>query len=450
VFKALLEEPSGIDADFVRTRTSGFEAAASEIRAQPWDELERRSGASRGRMKEFAKLLIRRPRANFVWSMGLTQHAHGVGTVRALVNVGLARGIPGRPNCGLMPIRGHSGVQGGAEVGCAPVVDRATAARWSEVCGFPPPLERGLTAVEQVAAAAGGEIDAFWMVGGNFLETLPDRARSLSALERPALRIHQDIALSSACVVPASGAVLLLPAATRYETPGGVTETSTERRVIFSPEIPGPRIPGARPEWEVLAETARRARPETADRLKFDSTAAIRDEIARAVPLYRGIERLAAAGDQFQWGGERLFADGLFATPDGRARFVPVPLPRESRPAGAFVLSTRRGKQFNSMVQRPRDPLTGADRHAVFVSESDASRLGLREGDPVRLVSEFGEMLGRAKIARIKEGNLEVHWPEGNRLLSTAIDPESLEPDYNVEVRLERWDGVETGRAAAD
>jgi molybdopterin-dependent oxidoreductase alpha subunit len=444
VLKALLDAPSGVDSEFVRSRTSGFEAAASEVRSQPWEELERRSGASRARMEEFARLLIRRPDANLVWSMGLTQHAHGVATIRALVNVGLARGIPGRPNRGLMPIRGHSGVQGGAEVGCAPALDRATAARWSEVWGFSPPEERGFTAVEQVAAAAAGEIDVFWMVGGNFLETLPDRARSLGALERPALRVHQDIVLTTAELAPTSGAVLLLPAATRYETPGGVTETSTERRIIFSPEIPGPRIPGARPEWEVLVETARRARPGRADRLAFDSTAAIREEIARAIPLYRGIERLAAAGDQFPWGGERLFADGRFATSDGLARFVPVPLPAQTRTPGAFSVSTRRGKQFNSIVQRPRDPLTGADRDAVFLSESDAAALGVSEGDAVRLSSQSGEMLGRAKIAPIKPGNLEVHWPEGNCLLSTAIDAESLEPDYNAEVRVERVDAAGT------
>ena len=80
-------------------------------------------------IEAFARLLIERPNAVFVWSMGLTQHAHGVDTIKALVNVGLARGLPGRPNRGLVPIRGHSGVQGGAEVGCVPQVDRGDAPR---------------------------------------------------------------------------------------------------------------------------------------------------------------------------------------------------------------------------------------------------------------------------------------------------------------------------------
>ncbi len=93
-------------------------------------------------MRAFARLLVEKPKAVFIWSMGLTQHAHGVDTIKALVNVGLARGLPGRADRGLVPIRGHSGVQGGAEVGCVPVVDAATAARWSDGLGVPRPAQR--------------------------------------------------------------------------------------------------------------------------------------------------------------------------------------------------------------------------------------------------------------------------------------------------------------------
>src|SRR5674476_809176 len=94
-------------------------------------------------MQDFARLLIDKPNAIFVWSMGLTQHTHGVETIKALINVGLARGLPGRPNRGLVPIRGHSGVQGGAEVGCAPKGDADTAARWSAVWDFRVPTSAG-------------------------------------------------------------------------------------------------------------------------------------------------------------------------------------------------------------------------------------------------------------------------------------------------------------------
>ncbi|HRE90850.1 MAG TPA: formate dehydrogenase, partial [Myxococcota bacterium] len=120
------------------------------------------------------------------------------------------------------------------------------------------------------------------------------------------------------------GVVLLLPAMTRYEVPGGVTQTSTERRIIFSPEIPGPRVPDARWEGEVLLELARRARPELAGIIGAPTTAELRHEIDRVVPLYRGIAGLRKKGDQLQYGGPRL-CEGpggpTFATPSGRARF---------------------------------------------------------------------------------------------------------------------------------
>ena len=437
VFRALLEL-DGVDETFVRERTTGFAEARVAALASDWGALERDSGASRARMQDFARLLIDKPNAIFVWSMGLTQHTHGVETIKALINVGLARGLPGRPNRGLVPIRGHSGVQGGAEVGCAPKVDADTAARWSAVWDFPVPTSAGWTTSEMIDASANGGVDLFWIVGGNFLETLPDADRSARALRRPRLRIHQDIVLSSSMLVDGDGDVLILPATTRYESEGGGTETSTERRIIFSPEIRGRRIGSAKPEWWVFGEAMARAFPNRRNYIRFDSAGDIRREIARAVPLYAGIETLNAKGDQVQWGGPTLFADGRFATPDGKAHFSVTSARHGPARAGHFQVSTRRGKQFNSMVQRDVDPLTGARRHDVLISAEDLARLHLPDGAAVRLTSDSGSFTGTLKSAPMAPGNLEVHWPEGMALLSgSAIDPESMEPDYNAVVTIE-------------
>ena len=437
VFRALVAL-DGIDECFVRDMTTGFAEARAQAESVGWTDIERKSGASRERIEAFARLLIERPNTVFVWSMGLTQHAHGVETIKALVNVALARGLPGRPNRGLVPIRGHSGVQGGAEVGCVPGVDPVTAARWAGVWGFPVPALRGWTATEMIERSAAGDVDVFWIVGGNFLETLPEAARSRRALSRTRLRVHHDIVLSSSMLVDGEGDVLLLPAPTRYEAPGGGTETSTERRIIFSPEIPGRRVGSARPEWWVFREVMARAAPERTQQIGLTDTVAIRKEIARAVPLYAGIEALEAKGDQVQWGGRTLYADGRFATADGKAHFTAVS-PRPPLPDGdRFALSTRRGKQFNSMVQRSVDPLTGAGRDDILISADDLQRLRLIDGTAVRLRSVNGMFQGRLRAAAIKPGNLEVHWPEGNVLLSgTAIDPDSMEPDFNAQVTIE-------------
>jgi molybdopterin-dependent oxidoreductase alpha subunit len=438
VFKVLAAE-GWIDREFISRSTTGFEEIKAAIEKQDWELLERESGATRQDMRRFAEMLRDSRNGIFVWSMGLTQHAHGVETIRALVNVSLARGWVGREKTGLMPIRGHSGVQGGAEVGCAPGLDENQQRRFEEVWGFKLPASQGLSAADMVAAAYRGEINVFWMTGGNFLETLPDPPAVARALSGVNTRIHQDVVLSSMMLLPPRDTVILFPATTRYESPGGGTETSTERRIIFSPEIPGPRIGSAKPEWEVFGEVAARVRPDLGGKIRFSSSQQIREEMGRAIPLYAGIERLSEEGDSFQWGGPRLFADGKFATPDGKAHFAPV-LPKEQRASkGMFYVSTRRGKQFNSMVQRPVDPLTGASRNAVFISRQDAERLGIREGDPVCLASSVGRYTGRAKVAPIKPGNLEVHWPEGNCLLSREeFDSASREPDYNAIVSVEK------------
>ena len=436
VLKALAES-GAVDEAFIRERTEGWDVVRAGALASGWAALEAESGTPEAQMRAFARLLADKPNAIFVWSMGLTQHTHGVDTVKALLNVALARGLPGREHRGVMPIRGHSGVQGGAEVGCVPAVDAPTRERWERLWGVPLPRNKGYTAAEMVYAAERGDLDVFWIVGGNFLETLPEPRRVRRALATPRLRVHHDVVVTTSMLVEPAGSVLLLPATTRYETPGGVTETSTERRIIYSPEIPGRRIGTAKPEWWAVAEAVARARPERAGALRFSGTAAIRAEIGTAVPLYAGIERLAAKGDQVQWGGRVLYEDGRYATADGRAHFSPV-LPRgRAREAGTFYLSTRRGKQFNSMVQKAVDPLTGAGRDAVFVSAEDAAALGLADGARVCLVSPHGTYQGRLFVTAMKPGNLEVHWPEGNVLLGPAIDPESMEPDYNAVVTVE-------------
>src|SRR5207247_7351489 len=201
-----------------------------------------------------------------------------------------------------MPVRGHSGVQGGVEVGCVPNSlpggDSIAGgkARIEAVWGFPVPESPGHTAVQMVEAAARGEIDVFYAVGGNFLETLPEPEFVREALGRVPVRVHQDIVLTTQMLVDPEEAVVLLPAQTRYEQPGGGTETSTERRIYFSPEIPGPRAGQAMAEWEILMRVAERTRPESRDRIHFEDAGSIRAEIAKAVPAYAGSESLPAKG----------------------------------------------------------------------------------------------------------------------------------------------------------
>jgi molybdopterin-dependent oxidoreductase alpha subunit len=435
-----------VDRAFVAEHTTGFDELAAALAGQAWDELERQAGSSRAEMGEFARMVGEARSAVFVWSMGVTQHELGEENVRAIVNLALSRGFVGREKCGLMPIRGHSGVQGGAEMGAYATafpgglaVTEENAARFAKLWGFDVPSGRGLTAPEMVDAGHEGRLDVLATSGGNFVETLPDPAYVGEALRRIPLRVHMDIVVSSQMLVDPHETVVLLPAQTRYELRGGVTQTSTERRIIFSPEIRGPRVAEARPEWEVFLDLARRVRPELAGRLRFDDTAAIRAEIARAVPMYEGIQQLRKAGDAIQYGGERLCEGWRFPTPDGKAHFSAVDLPETELPPGAFLVATRRGKQFNSMVHEHADALTGAVRDAVLMNGGDAERLGLGHGAPVVLTSQAGQFRGRVCVAPMKPGNLELHWPEGEVLIDRRRrSPEAGIPDYNAVVRVEK------------
>jgi len=452
VLKHLIEN-DWLDREFIAARTTGWDELATKTRLLTWDNLERGSGLTTADMHRFAAAFGNARSAIMVWSMGITQHRYGSDNVRAIVNLQLAKGNVGREKTGLMPIRGHSGVQGGAEMGGQPgayVMGSAVSGENARLFaqphywGFEPPVWKGLTAAAMILAAGRGEIDALWQSGGNFIDTLPEPEKVREAAARIPLRIHQDILVSSNMMVDPADTVLLLPSRTRYEQRGGGTETSTERRVIYSPEIPGPRPGEAKDEWEIPVLVARRADSQRAAGIfPWRDTQDVRNEIDRVCPTYRGISNLRQKGDQFQYGGPRLLVD-RFLTPDGKGRFSPIELPEEKIPEGRFLLATRRGKQFNSMIHGEVDPITGAQRDAIFISREDADRLGLRAGDAIHLRNDRGEFRGRVKIARIKPGCIQGHWPEVNVLVASGcLDPSGV-PDYNAVVEV-----VPAGEAAS-
>ncbi|MGH9216950.1 MAG: molybdopterin-dependent oxidoreductase, partial [Acidimicrobiales bacterium] len=361
-----------LDRSFVEAHTEGFDEVAEALAGQDPDRLLALAGVNRSTLASFVDELVRAGGAIHVWSMGITHHRDAADSVQAIVNLALAQGGVGRDGVGLMPIRGHSGVQGGAEMGAYATalpgglpVDPEHAAALAAAWGFPVPDRPGLAAPEMVEAAGRGEIDVLWMSGGNFLDVLPDPRAVEAALGRVPLRVHQDVVVTRQMLVEGDD-VVLLPVTTRYEQEGGGTETTTERRIVFSPEIPR-QVGEARSEWRLFADVANRVLPELRGAFSWPSNADLRGEIAEVVPLYAGIETLADTGDAVQWGGRHLAVGGAFPTPSGRGRFTPLAPAEPHVPDGSFVVSTRRGKQFNSMVHDQVDPLTGAGRDAVFM-----------------------------------------------------------------------------------
>ncbi|MGH9501037.1 MAG: FdhF/YdeP family oxidoreductase [Terriglobales bacterium] len=434
-----------VDRDFIRQRTAGWDELESKTNNLSWETLERGSGLSRADMLRFAETFGKARHAIVVWSMGITQHRYGSDNVRALVNLQLCRGNIGREHAGLMPIRGHSGVQGGAEMGAQPgayvmgipaTAENARALAAPAMWNFEPPSWKGLNATHMILAADRGEIDALWQSGGNFKHTLPEPQTVARALGRISLRIHQDIVVNPAMLADPAETVVLFPSRTRYEQRGGGTETSTERRIIYSPEIPGPRIPETKDEWEIPVLVARAVKPDPENAsFPWQDTQDIRNEIDRVCPTYNGIAGLRKKGDNVQYGGRHLLVDHC-PTPDGKGHFTAVELPEDNIPNGQFLLSTRRGKQFNSIINADLDPITGARRDDILMAPEDAKKLGLHTGDAITLRNELGEFHGRVRIDRIKPGCLQAHWPEANVLIpSGRLDPSGI-PDYNATVEI--------------
>jgi len=444
----VLSARSAIDRAFIDEHTVGYEKLLTKIETLGWPEIEAGAGLSRASMVSFADLVAGARNGVLVWSMGITQSPSGADGVRMILNLALAQGWIGRDKCGAMPIRGHSSVQGGAEMGCystalpggKPITTENLAALEQQY-QFPLPHWIGHTTPEMVEAAHRGELDVFYSLGGNLLRTMPEPAHVRQALARIPVRVHQDIILTDQMLIdPADTGeeVWLLPAKTRYEQDEGGVETSTERRVMFSPEIPR-QVGEARAEWKILRDVAAAVHPERAHLLGGADGWQLREEIARVVPFYDGIQHFRKTGDAFQYGGRHLCAGGQFPLPGGRGLFTFPALPPPVPSDGGFHLSTRRGKQFNSLIYAEVDPLNGAPRDAVLMNADDATILHLIHGDRIALTNPLGRFEGTVFLAPIAPGSLQVHWPEGNHLLARdSLELASHTPTYTGRVQVAR------------
>ncbi|MGE0328258.1 MAG: FdhF/YdeP family oxidoreductase [Polyangiaceae bacterium] len=441
-----LDEIGGWDDEYVAAHTVGGEELRAQLKRTSWAEIVQDSGISEERIRELAELYKQSKSAVIVYSMGLTQYEFGVENVKMVVNVALSRGNIGRPKCGIMPIRGHSGVQGSAECGAdsdklpgaqdiTPENCRPFEAAWKH----PIPHRAGMRATELLEHAGKQGLDLLYLVGGNHLETMPDRKHAREALSNVGLRVHQDIVFNTSTLLPAKEAVLLLPAQTRYEQKSGGTSTSTERRIRFTPEIPGPRVGEARAEWEIPCLIGKKLLPEREDLFDYRDSKQIRQEMSKLMPLYAGIENLEKEGDSLQWGGPQLGADGFPGMPDGKARFSAVKIPRVDVPEGTFLLRMRRGKQFNSMTYGNTDPLTRqATRSTLFLDPRDLQSVGVEDGETILVRSEAGQMQAVARQGPCRQQHVQGFWPECNVLLPRKYDPQSGEPDYGTVVTIER------------
>ena len=419
---------------FIQQRTSGFSDLVVSLAALSLEWVAAVTGLSVANIVQAARAYARAQAGAIVYAMGVTQHATGTQTVQACADLALLCGHIGRPGAGLFPLRGQNNVQGACDMGALPdflpgylQVDEAQA---------------GLTVVEMMHAAAEGRIKALYIMGENPVVSDPNAGELRKALNKLDFLVVQDIFLSETAAL----ADVVLPAAAWAEKEGSYT--STERRVQWSAKAVEP--PGeARPDWQIVCQVARRASGEEAN-WHYDSPAQVTAEIASRIPFYAGItaERLQGRIGGLLWpcpspehSGTDILHQERFATPDGRARFVPVryQLPVETTNAAyPFTLTTGRiGTHYNAGAMTRRSP--SLSRYApdpfVELNPQDAATLGLAEGEWVQVTTARGQVKVRVAItARTAPGVVfaPFHFPGINDLTMDALDPAARIPEFKV------------------
>lgn len=425
-------ESGAVDNDFVTNRADNWGAVREAALAADWDELVERSGVPKAQIDECVQLLGNAKSAVFMWAMGLTHHTHGVDNIRALANLAMSRGFLGAPGSGLMPIRGHSNVQGVGSVGVAPQLKEAFARSLRDKYGITAPNDSGLDTYACMQAAHAGHIDTALMLGGNLWGSNPDSHWSSEALSRIGTSISLTTKLNQGHFNGRAATTIILPVLARDEEPDATTQESMFNFVRLS-DGGGPAVHGEmRSEVAILSDLAERILP----RDRFDwsiitSHDSLRRAIADTVPGYAALGDIADTKKEFEI-PNRIFHDGVFPTASGRAAFHDVKIPDNTRPVDGFTMMTIRSEgQFNTVVYEEEDLYRGTTRRdVIMMAAADVAKLGLREGDAVTVRSATGSLDVVIAEVDIRPGNTAMYYPEANVLVDRAIDPESLTPAF--------------------
>lgn len=434
-----LIERDAVDEAFVRAHTTGWDAVRDHVMAQSPGVLAAACGVPAEQVATAVSILAGARRGILAWAMGITQHAHGVDNVQAVVNLAIARGWVGRPGTGLLPIRGHSNVQGVGSMGVAPGLKTVFATRLGELYGVTLPTAPGLHTMASVEAAAQGRIDAAVLLGGNLFSATPDRAWAAHALRRIGTTVYLSTKLNEGHVHGRGRAHVILPVLARDEERQCTTQESMFNYVRLSDGGAVPASGDMRSEVEILSALAHAVLPPgPVDWGALTDHTAIRKAIAAVVPGYEPVADLDETRAEFAVDGRTLH-EPRFATADGRARLRPTPVPAIAPGPGEFRLMTLRSEgQFNTVVYEEADLYRGNERRdVVMMSTVDADRLGLVRDARVRVESAVGSMDVVVRMAPLPPGNLAMYYPEANVLVPRAIDPWSATPAFkSIVVRV--------------
>ncbi|GAA5017779.1 FdhF/YdeP family oxidoreductase [Streptomyces siamensis] len=406
---------SVLDHDFIRSSTSGFEEFSQHARGIGWDQILPATGLTREEIEGVRDDVLRSERVIVCWAMGVTQHRHGVPTVREIVNFLLLRGNLGRPGAGACPVRGHSNVQGDRTMGIWEQMPDSFLDALQQVFGFDPPRAHGLDSVNSIKAMQEGRIKVFLALAGNFVRAAPDSTVTEEAMRRCRLTAHISTKLNRSHTV-CGGTALILPTLGRTERdvqPCGEQFVTVENSMSEVHTSRGRLEPASTlllSEIAILCRLARHTLDGKTDIpwKQFETDyGTIRHRIAHVVPGLHDFNRRVVRP-----GGIRLpnpVNEGVFATATGKAMFTCNAWAMPQAPDGHLLLQTLRSHdQWNTIPYTNNDRYRGihGSRRVVLVNPADLTELGLREGQSVDLVSVWTD-----DVERRAEGFVVVPYP---------------------------------------
>lgn len=431
----VVKKLDAIDDTFLQQHCRGTDQWHRTLDGFTWEEIETKSGVPRSEIESIAEVYAASQRCVFSWTMGITHHAHGVENVQAIANLALCRGMVGKSGCGLMPIRGHSNVQGIGSVGVTPKLKDQIFDSLQENYRLRLPTTIGKDTLECMEAANKYELSVGFCLGGNLYGSNPDANFAAEALSRLDMNVMMNTTMNTGHVHGLAAETYILPVLARDEEPEPTTQESMFNYVRLSDGGPR-RLPGPRSEIDVIAEIGSKLLPNAGgiDWEAMRKTSTIRQWIANVVPGYGKLAEIAETKNEFQIDG-RTFHQPEFGTEDGRAVLHSHEIPelrgREDRELR--LMTVRSEGQFNTVVYEEEDLYRNQDRRdVILLHPDDLRRFGLQHDQRVEVVSDTGSLpniLARG-YESIRPGNALMYYPEANVLVSRYADPHSKTPAF--------------------
>lgn len=429
-----IEEMGAVDHHMLENHCEGWPELSDRLQAFGWDEICAKSGLAKSDIDRLAEAYAAAKNAVFCWTMGITHHAHGVQNVQAIAALALMRGMVGRPNAGLLPIRGHSNVQGIGSVGVTPKLKDAIFDRLQTHFGIELPTSPGLDTLDCVERAAAGQLKFGFCLGGNLYGSNPDAAYAARALSQLNTLVYLSTTLNTGHAHAVADETIILPVLARDEEPQSTTQESMFNFVRLSDGGPR-RHQGPRSEVEVIARVAEAVLGSDGpiDWRSMKDTGRIRQAIGAVIPGFEKIGRIAETKEEFQIAG-RTFHQPQFNTANGKARLHVHDLPNlRGGDCELRLMTVRSEGQFNTVVYEDEDLYRGQDRRdVILLNPDDIRRLGLEPDQQVSVGNATGILhdIRVRSFPQIRAGNALMYYPEANVLVSRQVDPISKTPAF--------------------